>query len=137
MIDGTLKISVKKNRYGINNKEVLMIWEVNTGYLKPLLSENPEESIEDKRMINQMEKRIKEERKIMVSKGGVPKGRIIPVYLTDEGDVYPIYLHEMGELEIIQRLVAGILDNKIVVDTNTRINSENDKISIFDLSKKK
>lgn len=47
-----------------------------------------------------MEKRIKEERKIMVSKGGVPKGRIIPVYLTDEG-------------------------------------SENDKISIFDLSKKK
>ena len=45
----------------------------------------------------------------MVSKGGVPKGRIIPVYLTDEGDVYPIYLHEMGELEIIQRLVAGIL----------------------------
>lgn len=43
-------------------------------------------------MINQMEKRIKEERKIMVSKGGVPKGRIIPVYLTDEGDVYPIYL---------------------------------------------
>lgn len=37
----------------------------------------------------------------MVSKGGVPKGRIIPVYLTDEGDVYPIYLHEMGELEII------------------------------------
>lgn len=137
MIDGTLKISVKKNRYGINNKEVLMIWEVNTGYLKPLLSENPEESTEDKRMINQMEKRIKEERKIMVSKGGVPKGRIIPVYLTDEGDVYPIYLHEMGELEIIQRLVAGILDNKIVVDTNTRINSENDKISIFDLSKKK
>lgn len=75
----------------------------------------------------------------MVSKGGVPKGRIIPVYLTDEGDVYPIYLHEMGELELelIQRLVAGILDNKIVVDTNTRINSENDKISIFDLSKKK
>lgn len=45
----------------------------------------------------------------MVSKGGVPKGRIIPVYLTDEGDVYPIYLHEMGELEIIQRLVAGTL----------------------------
>ena len=38
---------VKKNRYGINNKEVLMVWEVNTGYLKPLLSENPEESTED------------------------------------------------------------------------------------------
>lgn len=43
VIDGTLKLSVKKNRYGINNKEVLMIWDINTGYLKPLLSENPEE----------------------------------------------------------------------------------------------
>lgn len=47
VIDGTLKISIKKNRYGINNKEVLMVWEVNTGYLKPLLNENPEESTED------------------------------------------------------------------------------------------
>ena len=46
VIDGTLKISIKKNRYGINNKEVLMIWDINTGYLKPLLSENPEESTE-------------------------------------------------------------------------------------------
>ena len=47
VIDGTLKISIKKNRYGINNKEVLMIWDINTGYLKPLVSENPEESRED------------------------------------------------------------------------------------------
>lgn len=47
VIDGTLKISIKKNRYGINNKEVLMIWETNTGYLKPLITENPEESTED------------------------------------------------------------------------------------------
>jgi replicative DNA helicase len=43
VIDGTLKLAIKKNRYGINNKEVLMIWDINTGYLKPLLSENPEE----------------------------------------------------------------------------------------------
>lgn len=43
VIDGTLKIAIKKNRYGLNNKEVLMIWDINTGYLKPLLSENPEE----------------------------------------------------------------------------------------------
>ena len=43
VIDGTLKIALKKNRYGLNNKEVLMIWDINTGYLKPLLSDNPEE----------------------------------------------------------------------------------------------
>ena len=47
VIDGTLKLAVKKNRYGINNKEVLMIWDINTGYLKPLVSENPEEVTEE------------------------------------------------------------------------------------------
>lgn len=47
VIDGTLKIAIKKNRYGLNNKEVLMIWEINTGYLKPLLTENPEEKTEE------------------------------------------------------------------------------------------
>ena len=82
-----------------------------------------------------MAQKKQEQKKTTVSK--VPKGRIVPMYLTDEGDVYPIYLHEMGELELIQRLVAGILDNKIIVDTKTRINSEQEKISIFDLSKKK
>lgn len=44
-----------------------------------------------------MEKRIKEERKTMVSKGGVPKGRIIPVYLTDEGDVHSTKEIFLGE----------------------------------------
>lgn len=45
VIDGTLKISIKKNRYGMNNKEVLMIWDINTGYLDPLVKkeDNPEE----------------------------------------------------------------------------------------------
>lgn len=41
VIDGTLKLSLKKNRYGINNKEVLMIWDINLGILKPLI-DNPE-----------------------------------------------------------------------------------------------
>lgn len=44
VIDGTLKISIKKNRYGMNNKEVLMIWDINAGYLDPLIKkeDNPE-----------------------------------------------------------------------------------------------
>lgn len=41
VIDGTLKLSLKKNRYGVNNKEVLMIWDINSGILKPLV-DNPE-----------------------------------------------------------------------------------------------
>jgi len=47
MIDGTLKISIKKNRYGINNKEILMIWDINTGYLKPLIEEKDNPEAED------------------------------------------------------------------------------------------
>lgn len=43
VIDGTLKISIKKNRYGINNKEILMVWDINTGYLDPLVKDNPQE----------------------------------------------------------------------------------------------
>lgn len=35
------------------------------------------------------------------SKAGIPKGRIIPVYLTDEGDVHPIFFHNMDELDLI------------------------------------
>ena len=47
VIDGTLKLSIKKNRYGMNNKEVLMIWDINTGYLDPLIKaeDNPEAEI--------------------------------------------------------------------------------------------
>ena len=48
VIDGTLKISIKKNRYGINNKEVLMIWDINTGYLEPLVKKEDNPEVEDK-----------------------------------------------------------------------------------------
>ena len=41
MIQSEVPKSFKKNRYGINNKEVLMIWDINLGILKPLI-DNPE-----------------------------------------------------------------------------------------------
>lgn len=47
VIDGTLKISIKKNRYGMNNKEVLMIWDINTGYLDPLIKKEDNLEAED------------------------------------------------------------------------------------------
>lgn len=37
---GTLKIAVKKNRYGLNNKDVLMVWDTNLGVLEPLIKES-------------------------------------------------------------------------------------------------
>ena len=68
---------------------------------------------------------------------GVPKGRVIPVYLTDDGDVHPIFFHSMDELDLIQQLISVILDNKIVLDPDTYINNPKEKISIIDFTKKK
>lgn len=47
----------------------------------------------------------------MVSKGGVPKGRIIPVYLTDEGDVYIENLEaELNECKMLNNQLMSDLD---------------------------
>lgn len=60
---------------------------------------------------------------------GVPKGRIIPFYLTDEGDVYPIAFHSEEELDLIQSVVAGLLET-VAVDTHIQINDNKYKFSI-------
>lgn len=39
-IEETLKISLKKNRYGLNNQELLLICDWNNGIIKPLLKVN-------------------------------------------------------------------------------------------------
>lgn len=45
VIDKVMRISVKKNRYGVNNRDVLMLWDTNLGILKPILeSETAEEA---------------------------------------------------------------------------------------------
>ena len=44
----------------------------------------------------------------------VPKGRVIPFYLTDEGDIYPIAFHSEEELDLIQSIVAGLLETVAV-----------------------
>lgn len=33
----TMKMGIKKNRYGLNNQEVLMIWDIDKGIVKPFL----------------------------------------------------------------------------------------------------
>lgn len=37
-IDVTMKFAIVKNRYGENNKELLLIWDINKGIVKPFLS---------------------------------------------------------------------------------------------------
>lgn len=76
----------------------------------------------------------------MVSKfaEGIPKGRIIPFYLTDEGDVYPIYFRSREELEMCEQMVSIVLQHKVVVNTkHSPINPPEQKISIFEIDKKK
>lgn len=36
-IENTLKIVVKKNRYGMNNQEIMLIWDIDKGVIKPFL----------------------------------------------------------------------------------------------------
>ena len=84
-----------------------------------------------------MNNRIKELSENMLSneRNEVPSGRIIPVYLTNEGDVYPIRFHNMEELDLIQKLVAGFLDNRVGVDFNCMINNPKNKISIMEVKR--
>lgn len=64
---------------------------------------------------------------------GVPAGKIVPVYLTDEGDFYPICFHSEEELDLIQRFIGGLLNGKVVVDTKIQLNDPMYKFSVKDM----
>lgn len=68
---------------------------------------------------------------------GVPKGKVIPVYLTDEGNLHPIFLHSEEELDLIENLIGGLMDYKIGVDPNVTLNDPKEKISILNTTNKK
>ena len=67
---------------------------------------------------------------------GVPKGRVIPVYLTDEGNLHPIFLHS-EDLDLIENLIGGLMDYKVVVDPTVILNDPKEKISILNRTNKK
>ena len=39
---------------------------------------------------------------------GIPKGRIVPMYLTDEGDLFPIFFKSMEELEMCGEMIGMV-----------------------------
>ena len=86
-----------------------------------------------------MERRKREVLRIMAFKfgGGIPKGRILPVYLTEAGDVCPIFFRSMEELELCGDMVGMVLQHTIAVDIKHPINDPKEKISIYDMTKKK
>lgn len=64
---------------------------------------------------------------------GVPAGKIVPVYLTDEGDFYPICFQSEEELDLLQRLISGLLGGKVYVDTKIQLNDPMYKFSVKDI----
>lgn len=68
-----------------------------------------------------------------VCEEGIPKGRILPVYLTEDGDVLPIFFHSMEELEMCGDMVAMVMQHRIAVDNKHPINNPAEKISVMDL----
>lgn len=71
------------------------------------------------------------------NESGISKGRIVPMYLTEEGDLFPIFFKSMEELELCGDMVGMVLNHIIPVDNKHPINAPEEKISIYDRGKKK
>ena len=67
----------------------------------------------------------------------VPKGRIVPMYLTDEGDLYPIFFTSEEQMELVYTVIGVAMERRVVVDTHTQINNPKEKLSIYNLKEKK
>ena len=68
---------------------------------------------------------------------GVPKGRIVPMYLTDEGDLYPIFFTSEEQMELVGTMVGIAMEQRVVVDIHTQINDPKEKLSIYNVKEKK
>lgn len=71
------------------------------------------------------------------NKSSVPKGRIVPMYLTDEGDLYPIFFTSEEQMEAVSVMVGIAMEQRVVVDTHTQINDPKEKLFIYNLKEKK
>lgn len=67
----------------------------------------------------------------------VPKGRLVPMYLTDDGDLYPVYFCSEEELDLVSTMIGIVMENKVVVNTGEQINDPKEKLSIYNLKEKK
>ena len=67
----------------------------------------------------------------------VPKGRLVPMYLTDDGDLYPVYFRSEEELDLVSAMIGVAMEYKIVVNTGEQINDPKEKLSIYNLKEKK
>ena len=66
----------------------------------------------------------------------VPKGRVVPFYLTDEGDVYPITFNNKEEFEFFGAFIAHSLGT-VLVDLKTQVNDPKYKFTAYNVATKK
>lgn len=64
---------------------------------------------------------------------GVPKGRVVPMYLTDEGDLYTVAFTSEEQLDLVATMIGIAMDHKVVVDTRNQINNPEEKLTIYNL----
>lgn len=68
---------------------------------------------------------------------GLPKGRLVPMYLTDEGDLFPIIFKSEEQMETVSIMIGIAMEHTVVVDTRTMINDPTEKLSVYNLKTKK
>lgn len=69
--------------------------------------------------------------------GSISNGRVVPMYLTDDGDLFPIVFTSEEQMELVQEMVGIAMERKVVVDTHTQINDPKEKLYIYNLKNKK
>lgn len=68
----------------------------------------------------------------------LPKGRVVPMYLTEDGDLFPLAFssEEQLELDLVATMIGIAMEHRIVVDTRTLINAPTEKLSIYNMKTK-
>lgn len=67
---------------------------------------------------------------------GLPKGRLVPMYLTEEGDLFPVLFASEEQMDIVATMIGIGMEHKVVVDTKTQINPTNERLSVHNLKTK-
>ena len=68
---------------------------------------------------------------------GLPKGRLVPMYLTEEGDLFPVIFSSKEQMDTVATMIGIAMEHKVVVDTKTQINTPTERLSIYNLKTQK
>lgn len=54
----------------------------------------------------------------------LPNGRLVPMYLTDDGDLFPVLFTGEEQMDLVSTMIGIGMEHRVVVDTHTKINTE-------------